>query len=97
MINWKVRIKQKWFWVSIVCWVLLLIQAILAPFDIKIDFGFLNEYFTTIINALFGLLGLIGIVQDPTTEGVGDSSLAMTYEFPKNKLGEYKYQDQEGK
>lgn len=67
--------------------VLLLVQAVLAPFGIKIDYEFINEYLVGIINAVFALLVLIGISIDPTTEGLGDSSLAMTYEFPKTKDG----------
>lgn len=87
MINWKVRIKQKWWWISMVAAVLALVQAVLTPFGIKIDFAFLNEYAVGVINAVFAVLILIGISVDPTTEGIGDSNLAMTYEIPKTKDG----------
>lgn len=87
MINWKVRIRQKWWWIAMVAAVLALAQTILAPFGIKIDFAFLNEYTTAIINGVFAILILVGISVDPTTEGIGDSSLAMTYEIPKTKDG----------
>ena len=38
-INWKVRIKNKVFWVSFIPAVLLLIQAIAAIFDYVLDIG----------------------------------------------------------
>ena len=96
MINWKVRIKQKWFWISMVAGVLLLIQAVLLPFNVKIDFAFLNDYLVGIINAIFSILVLIGVCVDPTTEGLGDSELAKTYEFPKTKEGIYKAGEDNG-
>ena len=95
MINWKVRIKQKWFVISLVCGVLLLVQTILAPFNVKIDFAFLNDYLVGIINAIFAILTLVGVCVDPTTEGIGDSTLAMTYDFPKTQDGLYKTEEED--
>jgi phi LC3 family holin len=87
MINWKVRIQHPTFWIGLVAAVLLLIQTILAPFGITVDFGVLNEQLVAIINAVFGVLVILGIVADPTTKGLSDSTLAMTYEIPKTKEG----------
>ena len=36
-----------------------------------------------LVNALFALLTILGVVADPTTAGVGDSRLALSYEEPK--------------
>lgn len=85
MINWKVRIKNKNFWLAIVPAVLLLVQAIAAPFGYNWDFVVLNQQIAAIINTLFGVLSLLGIVTDPTTEGIGDSKQALTYDKPKEK------------
>lgn len=85
MINWKVRIKNKNFWLAIVPAVLLLVQAIAAPFGYNWDFVVLNQQLAAIINTLFGVLSLLGIVTDPTTEGIGDSKQALTYDKPKEK------------
>ena len=35
-----------------------------------------------LINAVFGLLAILGIVNDPTTKGLGDSRRAMEYKTP---------------
>ena len=82
-INWIVRIKNKVFWLSLIPAVLLLIQVIAAPFGYKWDFVVLNEQLTVIINAVFGVLAILGVVTDPTTAGVTDSKQALTYTAPK--------------
>ena len=85
MIDWKVRLKNKNFWLSLIPAVLLLIQVVAAPFGYKWDFGVLGQQLTAIVNAAFAVLTIIGVVTDPTTEGVSDSNQAMTYSDPKKK------------
>lgn len=85
MINWKIRLKNKNFWLSLIPAVLLLIQVIAAPFGYKWDFGVLGQQLTAIVNAAFAVLAIVGVVTDPTTEGVSDSNQAMTYSDPKKK------------
>lgn len=82
MINWKVRIKNKSFWVAIIPAVLVLVQVVLAVFGINADFGELGNKLLDVVNAVFVVLAILGIVTDPTTAGVGDSARAMTYEKP---------------
>ncbi len=82
-INWKVRIKNKAFWLAMVPAVLLLIQAAGAVFGFTLDFGDLGNKLLTLVNAAFAVLALLGIVNDPTTAGVKDSARALTYERPK--------------
>lgn len=84
-INWKVRIKNKMFWLSVVPAVLLLVQALAAPFGYKFDFGVLNQQLADIINAAFVVLSILGIVVDPTTTGVADSTQALGYDQPKKE------------
>lgn len=83
MINWKVRLKNKAFWMSLIPAILLLIQVVAAPFGLVLDFGELGNQLLAIINAVFALMTIIGIVEDPTTAGIGDSARALTYEEPK--------------
>lgn len=82
-INWKVRIKNKSFWLALVPALLLLAQACAAPFGYTWDFGVLGAQLAAIVNALFAVLAILGIVADPTTEGMGDSEQALSYEKPK--------------
>lgn len=82
-INWKVRIKNKLFWLSIIPAVLLLIQAVAAPFGYTLNFDVLGKQLTEIVNAAFVVLAILGVVVDPTTHGVNDSTSALKYEQPK--------------
>lgn len=79
-INWKIRIKNKTFWLTLIPAVLLLVQAVSAPFGYTWDFVVLNQQLAAIINALFAVLAILGVVTDPTTKGVGDSERALTYD-----------------
>lgn len=85
MINWKVRIKNKTFWVTLIPAALLLIQVVAATFGFDIDLGDLGNKLLEIVNALFAVLTILGIVTDPTTAGVSDSKQALTYSEPKKK------------
>ena len=82
-INWKVRIKNKAFWVAIIPAVLLLVQVVAAVFGITIDLGEMGSKLLDVVNAAFGVLAILGIVTDPTTKGISDSQRALTYTEPK--------------
>lgn len=82
-INWKVRVKNKVWWLTFVPAVLLLVQVVLAAFGLNWDSGVLSGQLAAIVNAAFAVLTLLGIVADPTTAGVGDSEQAMGYDEPK--------------
>ena len=84
-INWTVRIKNKTFWLALIPAVLLLIQVVAAVFGFTLDLGDLGDKLIAVVNALFAVLVILGIVTDPTTEGVGDSTQALTYTEPKKE------------
>lgn len=85
MINWKVRILNKTFWITLVPALALLLQAFLAVFNIRLELGDTTDKLLVFINALFAVFVIVGIVNDPTTSGVSDSTRAMTYERPTNQ------------
>lgn len=85
MINWKVRIRNKNFWLTIIPAVLLLVQVIAKVFGYNLDLGDLANKLLDVTNALFAVLSILGIVTDPTTVGIGDSKQALTYNSPKGK------------
>lgn len=78
-INWKVRLLSVKFWLALVPAVLLLAQSVAAPFGYKWDFANLGTQLTGIVNAVFAVLSILGVVTDPTTAGVGDSTQAIGY------------------
>ena len=83
MINWKVRLKNKAFWMAIIPAVLLLVQQLCSLFGIELNMAGVSEQLTAIVGTVFAVLSLVGIVNDPTTSGLSDSERAMTYQEPK--------------
>ena len=84
-INWLVRIKNKVFWIAFIPAVLILIQSIASLFGYTLDLSELGGKLLTVVESVFGVLVILGVVVDPTTNGVTDSELAMTYTEPKKE------------
>ena len=83
-INWKIRFKNKTFWLALIPAVLLLAQQVAGLFGVALDFGQIKDQLVAIVGTVFTLLAILGIVADPTTAGVGDSEQAMGYTEPKD-------------
>lgn len=76
MINWKLRFKNKATLLAIASTVILLAQQL----------GFkLPDNIADIVNTFLTLLVLLGVINDPTTQGVSDSPEALTYTEPKKE------------
>ena len=85
-INWKVRFKNgKWaaMFLGAVVTTGYMICEILG---IKVPIP--QTDVTKIVAAILGILSMLGVITDPTTKGVGDSDLAMTYGRDNTKLHE---------
>ena len=73
-INWKLRFKNKATLLAIASTVILLIQQL----------GFkLPDNIADVVNTFLTLLVLLGVINDPTTEGLKDSDKVLTYDKPK--------------
>lgn len=83
MINWTVRFRNKNFWMAVIPAVLLLIQTVAAVFGYTLDLGDIGNKLIAVVNAVFGVLVILGVVNDPTTAGMSDSKQAQGYNFPK--------------
>lgn len=87
MINWKIRFKN-WLWVSsFVSQILIVVQLVLVAGQSLgwTDFQITEEvhsYVLAVCNAIFILLSMLGLVQDPTVSGLGDSARALRREEP---------------
>lgn len=75
-INWKVRLTNKLWWTQIISAILLVITSA----GIELPSWINNE----VILAVLSVLTLLGIITDPTTQGVLDSDLAMSKENIKD-------------
>lgn len=87
-INWRVRIKNKAFWLAIIPAVIVLIQVVAKVFGYEVDLGELGNNLKDVVNAVFVVLAIIGVVNDPTTATLNDSSRVMEYDKPKESEGE---------
>nr|DAO67820.1 MAG TPA: holin [Caudoviricetes sp.] len=74
-INLKLRLQHKSFWVALVGLVVLLSQQL----GVKI----FPDNIADITNTVLAIGVLVGVINDPTTAGLGDSAQALTYEAPK--------------
>ena len=79
MINWRLRFQNKATLLAIASTVILLAQQL----GLK-----LPDNIADVVNTFLTLLVLLGVINDPTTVGVGDSAEALTYTEPKKGLGE---------
>ena len=85
MINWRVRIRNKNFWLTLIPALLLLAQGIADMFGYNLELGNVGDKGLTVVNAAFAVLTILGIVTDPTTDGIADSQQAMTYTTPRKE------------
>ena len=83
-INWSVRAKNKNFWLAIVPALILLIQSVAAVFGLELDLSETGNKILDVVNAVFIVMSVLGVVNDPTTAGYRDSDQAMTYDVPKD-------------
>lgn len=80
-INWKLRFQNKASLTAIVVQLIALIYTVLGIFGVVP--GISEDQVINLFYMLVELLCLLGIVVDPTTQGVGDSEQAMQYSQPK--------------
>jgi len=79
-INWKVRFKNKVWLSTFLSLIIGFVYNVLALFDV---FPAITQHAVTqIVGEVLTFLGLIGVLVDPTTEGLNDSNRAMSYEEP---------------
>ncbi|EOA8423389.1 phage holin [Staphylococcus aureus] len=81
-INWKLRFKNKAVLTGLVGALLLFIKQITDLFGLDLSTQ-LNQA-SAIIGAILTLLTGIGVITDPTSKGVSDSSIAQTYQEPRD-------------
>lgn len=81
-LNLLVRIKNKAFWVTLIPLLALLAQLIAGLFGFSIDLTEISGKLVAIVDAVFAILAVLGLANDPTTKGFGDSQRALTYTEP---------------
>jgi phi LC3 family holin len=87
VINWRVRLKNRTWVIAFVSQIMIVAQVILEGMNmlgwtsVRLSDEIQNEVLM-LVNSIFIILSMLGIVQDPTTKGIKDSERAMTYNEP---------------
>ena len=80
MINWKLRFQNRATLWAIISLVVSMAYRILDACGVIPPFS--QDFILEIAADVLTLLGLLGIIVDPTTDGIADSQRAMSYEWP---------------
>ena len=74
-INWRVRLRNKTFWLTLVPLLVLLTQ--------QLGLNWVPDNWESIFSTVMAILTVVGIINDPTTAGITDSEQALSYYEPK--------------
>ena len=76
-INWRVRLRNKTFWLTLVPLLVLLSQ--------QLGLNWVPQNWESIFGTVMAILTVVGIINDPTTVGIKDSEQALNYVVPKGE------------
>lgn len=76
-INWKIRLKNKAFLIGLGTLIIGFVYQLLSMLEIVPAIS--RENVNELLMAVVSLLGILGVVVDPTTDGLNDSDRALTY------------------
>lgn len=76
-INWKARFKNKTFVITFLTLVIAFVYQILGLFGVFPPIS--EQTLVNVITMLVNILAFVGVVIDPTTDGINDSDRAMLY------------------
>ena len=83
-INIPVRMKNPWFWIGLVG---VILSAMGVSPEMFTSWEAVGQAVRELVSNPYMLgcvaMAILGVVTDPTTKGISDSKLAMTYEKPK--------------
>ncbi|MCI6711903.1 MAG: phage holin [Lachnospiraceae bacterium] len=80
-INWKLRLQNKTTLLALIGAIVALVYQVLGIFEIVPAVS--EDSVISATAVIINLLVALGVVVDPTTSGVSDSTRALCYECPK--------------
>lgn len=81
-INWSVRFKNKTWLASLIALVITFVYQLLGMFDIIP--AVTQDTVTQLVGIILTIFAGVGVIQDPTTKGISDSTQALGYTEPKD-------------
>lgn len=80
-INWKLRLQNKTTLVTLIALCVTFVYQLLGLFGVVPTVS--QDEIINTIGLLVNILVVLGVVVDPTTDGIGDSKNALNYQTPK--------------
>ena len=80
-INWKIRFQNKTFLTGMISLVVVFVYDLLQLLEIAPTVT--QSAVMQVAEGILMILGMVGVIADPTTNGLSDSKQAMTYTSPK--------------
>lgn len=80
-INWKLRLQNKSTLLALIGAMIAFIYQLLGIFDIVPAVS--EDAIVSATAVIINLLVVVGVVIDPTTSGISDSTRALSYKYPK--------------
>ena len=79
-INWKIRFQNKTFLTGLISLVVVFIYDLLQLLEIAP--AVTQSAVMQVAEGILTILGMLGVIADPTTAGLSDSKQALTYTSP---------------
>ena len=80
-INWKVRFQNKTFLTGLISLVVVFVYDLLQLLEIAPVVT--QSAVMQVAEGILTILGMVGVIADPTTAGLSDSRQALTYDAPR--------------
>ena len=80
-INWKIRFQNKTFLTGLISLVVVFIYDLLQLLEIAP--AVTQSAVMQVAEGILTILGMLGVIADPTTAGLSDIKQALTYTSPK--------------
>ena len=80
-IHWRVRLQNKTFLTGLISLVVVFVYDLLQLLEIAPPVT--QSAVMQVAEGILMILGMVGVIADPTTTGLSDSKQAMTYTSPK--------------
>ncbi len=80
-VNWKARLKSGPFWMGVISAVVAAVFAIIPMCGVELSVT--ADQVLNVATLILMIPASIGIISDPTTKGLSDSQMALTYDKPR--------------
>lgn len=85
MINWSLRLRNRTTLLALVSAAVVFAYSVAQALGLDLPVG--QQQVMDAVTSVLAVLAALGVIVDPTTEGVSDSTRALTYDEPAPTSG----------